>query len=138
MGSLTDDWCAAANLAPRTYEVDLVQPCPTILALIAPCRFMAAAGTLSLHVAIGKESLVDLTVELLVLFLFEDSRLVEPEEEFLCGGMMKWKARARVNVEAQAKALKGCLVQLMVPINECLRCDTLPLGFNRDGNTVLI
>ena len=138
MGSLADNGGVTATLAARIDEGDLIQPRPTVLALIAARRIITTIRAFTLNVAISEKPLVYLAVELLVSLLLQYSLLIVLEEKFLCSFVVERNRRTRINVKAETEAFKSSFVQFMETIDERLGWDSFLLCLNRDRNTMFI
>jgi len=83
MGGRSNNGRCATNLAFRLDQFCLIQPCAAILALISPRLGILAVRAGPFDVPVGKEHLVLLTIQLLLLFLLQNALPMQFREEFL-------------------------------------------------------
>ena len=135
---LADRRGGAGDLALRVDELGGVQERTALLALIPTGVRVAADRAGPLDVAVREEHLRLLVVELLLLFLLEETVGMEPEEELLRRAVVDRPGGPGIVVKAHPEPLEGGAVELVVAVDDLLRRDLLLLGRDRDRHTVLV
>ena len=131
-------WRLAGYRAFRVLQVGRCEVGAALLALVSSRFVVAAVWTRTHHIPIRQEHLC-LLVEELVLTLFDQyAGLVQREEEFLSGFVMKRERSARVVVETHPESEEGVTIRRMVPVHDLLRCGLLLACCDHDRDAMLV
>ena len=109
-----------------------------LLTLVAIGVLVVAMRAFAHDISVGKELMGLFVVILFGLFFDEFSVIIELLKEVAGQLVVCFAGRTAVDIEADTKLFERVFDELMVAVAHVLRRDTLFLGPQGDGNTVLI
>src|SRR5208282_1887446 len=104
----------AAKSTPRAPELTRLEGATAVVAFVSASVLEAAVRARADQVPVGKEPAVLRTVRPLGRPASDESRLEEPEEQFLDGLLVHDGVRVRVEVERETESLESVLVDRVV------------------------
>ena len=136
-GILVDGHVAGLG-AVGVDELGGVQRRAAFLALVAVGAGGVAHGALAHDVAVGDKAVGALVIRLLGGALDEDVVVVQALEELGGRAAVLLRSGAGIDVEADAKLLERVLDELVIAVDDILRCDAFAAGADGDGHAVLV